>query len=55
MLVIPVIHPGIRLTWIRKHWGPEFVPDAETKIKDLVCHVVLQRAHLLINDYVLDG
>ncbi|KAF8219383.1 hypothetical protein L208DRAFT_1418324 [Tricholoma matsutake] len=25
MLAIPVIHPGIRLTWIRKHWGPEFV------------------------------
>jgi hypothetical protein len=37
-LLFPVIHPGIRLSWIKQHWGATFLADAEKKIKETVRH-----------------
>ena len=36
LIIFPVIHPGLRLNWIRKHWGADFLEDAVKKIKETV-------------------
>ncbi|KIM81085.1 hypothetical protein PILCRDRAFT_9113 [Piloderma croceum F 1598] len=34
-IVAMVLNPAIRMSWIRKHWDPEYVDDAECKVKQI--------------------
>lgn len=37
-----VLHPGVRMSWVREYWDPEWSKDAEKKIKELV-GIILHR------------
>ena len=32
-----VLNPSVRMSWIRRHWEPHFIEQAEKTLKDLVC------------------
>ncbi|KAF8631004.1 hypothetical protein AX17_005175 [Amanita inopinata Kibby_2008] len=36
MPIIEILHPGIHLTWIAKHWSHEYVMQAEEILKELM-------------------
>ncbi|KIM78715.1 hypothetical protein PILCRDRAFT_56284, partial [Piloderma croceum F 1598] len=35
-IVAMVLNPAIRMSWIRKHWDPEYIDDAERKVKQIL-------------------
>src|ERR1700678_3772208 len=47
-----VLNPSVRMSWIRKHWEPDYIKKAEHIVKKIVCFVVCSGPELMI---VVDG
>jgi hypothetical protein len=49
---VQVLNPTIRMSWIRKHWDPDYVRNAEEMIKDTVggrCDLMITLCQLFTN------
>jgi hypothetical protein len=43
-----VLNPSVRMSWIRKHWEPDYIKKAERIIKKTVCFIVCAGLELMI-------
>ena len=41
--VILVLHPGIRVSWMREHWEAKYFKKAESTLKKLVSYFMMSR------------
>jgi hypothetical protein len=52
---ISVLHPGIRVSWMREHWGAKFFKKAESTLKKMVSQNDAMVGLMVFDNTGIDG